>query len=143
MLRGRSTIALLFGCQDGKRGHVWSVDWDRSGLVRQVTLPRIQSLGLSNYLTWLNEDFNEIPSSWFTNNQFDLMLCDLDREHIEFWKVLQKLDLAAHSGSKILMHNTITFPEVKHEIEIFLKGHPNYKYTEYFIKHGLGILIKM
>jgi len=148
--KGRSTKTILYGCRDGKRGHLYSIDWgggEEDNNETPQTVNSIKQSELNKYFTWMKIDIRDLADEWFIIHPMDLIFVDLDNNKY-YDEIVRKCVLSMHKGSKLLMHNIIIYPQTKRALlnnktDKHIYGEILKKYNDELGVFGLGILKKV
>lgn len=132
---GISTRAFLLGVKRTS-GHLYSVDILDYDSTRQT----MRDLGLDKYWTFTVMDDLEYSSKLNTDIRFEIIFIDTSHELDHTISELEEFSRFLSPGGCILMHDTISYKEVKKAIDFFMIENKEWIFIEFNTKHGLGML---
>ena len=146
---GNSTVALVIGANE-TGGHVVSVDHGKGAgyageqptweALTEASATITDKLGLGSYWTLVVKDDLEFAKEY--HDMIELLMIDTDHSYDQLKKELASWGTKVIDGGFIVIHDTVSFPEMNKAIWEFLDEHPSSDYVEHKNCNGLGIIIK-
>lgn len=131
--KGESTLALLLGVS-GNDGLVFSIDLDDCSAAKEL----IEASGLTPYWKFIHSD--DLSVEW--DAQIDMLFVDTSHLFQHTLDELGKFEPWVKEGGLIVLHDTISFPQVKQAVVAYIGKHSNFHIYEYVNNNGLLILFK-